>query len=218
MLHKNLRGRDLHSPSNELVENNSGSAISALKCVTFTQLGNQYVEIEVAGTSDVVYGVTQSNIPNTSSGYVTCLGFMNSQDTSPWAPGTKLYCNSNGDLSSVIFGLPVAFVLKQDPQNGILYINTQGITQDDIVDALPEDVNAFTIEDFTLSSLNISQKKIILSNTPKSSESLRFQPDGGLDQRLGIDYSVFGNEISWDGLELDGFLEVGEKIRIIYKS
>lgn len=135
MFHKNLRGRDLHSPSNELVENNTGSTISALKCVTITSLGTQYPQIAVANLTTIVYGLVQADIATGSTGYITCIGVMNNQNTSTWAPGTKLYCDSSGNLSNILIGLPIALVLKQDPVNGMLFVNTQGITQSDLTAA-----------------------------------------------------------------------------------
>jgi len=35
-------------------------------------------------------------------------------------------------------------------------------------------------------------------------------------QRLGIDYEISGNVISWNGKGLDGFLEPGESFYIYY--
>lgn len=81
-----------------------------------------------------------------------------------------------------------------------------------IQDSIPEE----TTDVITLSSLDISQKKITLSKTPLYPSSLKFIPDGGIEQRINIDYVVSTNEIIWNGLTLDGFLEEGEIVRVTY--
>lgn len=73
-------------------------------------------------------------------------------------------------------------------------------------------------EAFTLTLSQITLKKITLAFTPKDREAVRLIPDGGPEQRLGIDYEVMNNEILWNGLTLDGFLEIGETIRVIYPA
>lgn len=143
MLHRNLRGSDLHSPSTELVENNSGSLISKLKVVGFTELGAAYPQIFVAdSTVDIVRGVVQCDILNGKTGYITCLGFLNECDTSAWTPGTELYGDASGNLTSVVTGLPVAIVLKQDVNNGILYVDTYGFNAASIITSLGAWVSA----------------------------------------------------------------------------
>jgi hypothetical protein len=68
----------------------------------------------------------------------------------------------------------------------------------------------------TLSSGDISAKKVVLSATP-SFTNIFLQPEGGIPQVYGEDFILInGNEISWDGLGLDGFLEAGERLFISY--
>jgi hypothetical protein len=73
-------------------------------------------------------------------------------------------------------------------------------------------------EAITLTETHVLEKKFTLSFTPKAPESVRFVPDGGPEQRLGVDYLVNNNEILWSGLTLDGFLEIGETIRVVYPA
>ncbi len=65
----------------------------------------------------------------------------------------------------------------------------------------------------------IDNSRIILSKTPVYN-SIRFIPDGALPQRNSIDFAYRGldNSVAWDGLELDGFLELGELVEIFYQS
>ena len=74
----------------------------------------------------------------------------------------------------------------------------------------------FSSEVFTLTSTNISQSKITLSQTPLDPEGLSFLPDGGIPQRYGVDFTIVGNDIIWSGMGLDGFLEVNDVIRVSY--
>jgi len=53
-------------------------------------------------------------------------------DTSVWAPGTKLYAQHLGVISSSASGLPVGIVLKQDAVHGVVYIENTGITKGDL--------------------------------------------------------------------------------------
>ena len=112
-LHRTLRGQDLHSPSSELIENNSGSTIPILTAVKFNGMGTVYPQIVVAdGATDIIRGVTQA-----------------------WTVGTILYASSVGALTSAPSGLPLASVLAQDTVNGIIYVNNLGVTKGDL-DAL----------------------------------------------------------------------------------
>lgn len=132
--HRNLRGQDLHSPSSELVENNTGSTILKLHVVKFVGVGT-YPQIQPVSTGDVVRGVTQADVLTGQNTYITSLGFMFAQNTNAWNVGNKLYAGAGGSLSLTMSGLPVAYVLKKDPVNGILYIANTGVSNDDVVAA-----------------------------------------------------------------------------------
>lgn len=123
MQHKNLAPQDSHSPSQERVENNTGSSIPALKAVKYTGIGTLYPSLSISNATDDVRGLTQAIIQNGSSGYILCYGFMYNVDTSAWAPGTSLFADANGDLTDVSGGGPqVANVLKQHATLGVLAV------------------------------------------------------------------------------------------------
>ena len=133
MRHVNLRGRDLHAPSSELVENNSGSTISVLKAVKFNGMGTLYPQIVLSNSAvDIMRGITQSSIANGSTGYITSLGLMNGVNTSAWAVGTILYADTSGNVTSTVINTPVGSVLFQDAVNGIIYVNSIGITKSEL--------------------------------------------------------------------------------------
>ena len=121
--HKNLRGSDLHAPTNELVENNSGSNIDPLSVVTLNGMGNVYPQVILAQPlSKHNFGITNGIISDGTTGYVTTLGFLSNVDTSQWAEGSVLYSTSSGELSTSVYGKPIATVVKQDSMYGQLYV------------------------------------------------------------------------------------------------
>jgi hypothetical protein len=130
MKHRNLRGGDLHAPSSELIENNTGATIGVLQVVKFNGMGTLYPQVILANSAtDVVRGITQSSIANGATGYITSLGLMNGVNTSAWTVGTTLYCDIYGNVTSTVINTPIGSVLSQDPVNGIIYVNSIGITK-----------------------------------------------------------------------------------------
>lgn len=62
----------------------------------------------------------------------------------------------------------------------------------------------------TLTATDIVNKYITLTTTPITPNSVTLVPVGGIQQINGTDFEVVGNELRWDGLGLDGFLEVND--------
>jgi hypothetical protein len=123
--HKNLRGLDLHAPTNELIENGTGGSLSALRVVRLDGMGTVYPKVVVADPSNYDnFGVVHYDIAAGKVGYVCAFGFMFEIDTSAWAVGTSLYSDNSGNLSTSMNGGIVAYVVKQDAQFGVLYVVT----------------------------------------------------------------------------------------------
>lgn len=136
MRHKQLRGADLHAPSSELIENNTGATLSILKAVKFNGMGTLYPQIVLAdSTTDIIRGITQADIETGTTGYITSLGFLNNVDTHLWSVNSLLYCDDSGNVTNAPNNLPIATVLKQDAVNGIIYVISTGIIKTDL-DAL----------------------------------------------------------------------------------
>lgn len=76
------------------------------------------------------------------------------------------------------------------------------------------------VEEITLTSTNITQKKVTLTYTPLNASYVRLDIIGGCAQDNGIDFSVnpTTKEVSWSGLGLDGILEIGDVLRITYNK
>ena len=69
---------------------------------------------------------------------------------------------------------------------------------------------------FTLTLTDITNKYVMLTEVPNFPATVQLLPDGGIPQRNGIDFSVAGQQVSWDGLGLDNFLEVGDTFTVQY--
>jgi hypothetical protein len=69
-----------------------------------------------------------------------------------------------------------------------------------------------------LTTQNVAEKKITLSNIPSFPESTMLTLQGGALQRYGIEFVVVGQELIWNGLSLDGFLEVDETLLVYYQT
>lgn len=124
--HSRLTGKDLHAPSNQTIENRSGSTIPKMKVVRLDGMGTALPKAVLADPNQYVnFGVTWDDIPNNRTGQVACFGFMFEMDTSAWAPLTKLYSDASGNLVTTPVGGIVAEVIKQDAETGILYIVTE---------------------------------------------------------------------------------------------
>lgn len=122
MQHKNIAPQDSHSPSQEQVENNTGSDIQPLRCITYVGVGTLYPDAQVADPGDDVRGLSQSVIQDGSRGYILVYGMMYNVDTSAWAPGTSLYCGVGGALTNVSSGPQVGNVLKQHATTGVIQV------------------------------------------------------------------------------------------------
>lgn len=124
--HKNLRGLDLHAPSNELIENQSGSTLTKLKVVHLDGMGTIYPKVAVANPSIFAnFGIVSADILPGRVGYVTAFGFMFDVDTSAWVVGAELYSDASGNLTTTANGGVVASVIKQDADFGVLYVTAE---------------------------------------------------------------------------------------------
>jgi len=90
------------------------------------------------------------------------------------------------------------------------WIELGGITQQEV------DV----VEEFTLTSTDITNKKVTLTYTPVNGNFVRLDVIGGGAQDNGVDFSVNATtkELSWSGLGLDGILEAGDVLRVTYNK
>lgn len=92
------------------------------------------------------------------------------------------------------------------------------ITAQDYVEFKTKKEYRTVTETKILTTLEVADKKIILSNIPAFPETTMLSLAGGTLQRYGVDYVVIGQDLSWDGLELDNFLEPDDELRVYYQT
>ena len=68
----------------------------------------------------------------------------------------------------------------------------------------------------TLNQINVT-KFVTLTYIPSAGYDPKLLPIGGIEQQYGIDYTVTGTTLSWNGLGLDNFLEAGEILKVSYR-
>ena len=146
--HNKLRGLDLHGPTNEMVENQTDLPINKMKVVSLDGMGNTHPKVVLANPNvRSNFGIATDQIQDGGFGVVTTIGFLYVVNTAAWVPDSLLYSTVNGDLSVVPLGTPVAFVVKQHANCGVLYVLAIG---DLLVDNVPDwhiDGNLGTNED-----------------------------------------------------------------------
>lgn len=76
--------------------------------------------------------------------------------------------------------------------------------------------NIYTVEYFTLDSLNISSSSITLAHTPTDSTTVTLDVISGSAQVYGEDYFVSANVLSWSSTPLYDILDIGDKLRVTY--
>jgi len=76
------------------------------------------------------------------------------------------------------------------------------------------------VEEITLTSTDITNKKVTLTYTPVNGNYVTLDVYGGGAQDNGVDFSVdtATKEVSWSTLGLDGILEAGDVLRITYSK
>lgn len=130
-----------------------------------------------------------TNLDFESSGHI---GFVSTEELT----------TISGDIVSQI---PTDYALEE-------YVDTISGALNDKIEAL--EVKA--VEEFTLTSTNISNKYVELSNNPSTNEVIAWV-DGGTKGLYNDDYVITENDrINWSGKEWDGILEEGDVLTVLY--
>jgi len=76
------------------------------------------------------------------------------------------------------------------------------------------------VEEFTLSSGDITAKKVTLTYTPVNANYVKMDIIGGCAQDNGTDFTANAStkEVSWSGTSLDGLLAANDVLRISYEK
>ena len=72
------------------------------------------------------------------------------------------------------------------------------------------------VEEFTLDATDIANKSVTLTKTPTLSSKVVVDVPCGVVQVNGVDFVVTSNVVSWDSLGMEVFLEIGDKILVVY--
>lgn len=102
------------------------------------------------------------------------------------------------------------------PEAGMHWINTLtneeffSVGTSDISDWIPRRRSGFILYTVIVTQQNLDDKSLTLPHTPISPESVSITFVNGTSQVNGIDYTVSGNVVSWDGMGLDNFIELND--------
>lgn len=108
----------------------------------------------------------------------------------------------------------IEFVIAPDfGQEIYVFYLTEGDTLD-----VPAPSGTREVEYIELSLAQETAKEVVLGATPALASGVVLDLIGGTPQKLGVDYNVTGNILTWSGYALDGVLSVGDNLRVIYQS
>lgn len=74
------------------------------------------------------------------------------------------------------------------------------------------------VEYFTLGASEVTAKEIELAGVPASANKTLVSVDGAANCFYNLDYTVTGKKVKWNGTRLDGLLETGDRIQVVYFS
>jgi hypothetical protein len=78
----------------------------------------------------------------------------------------------------------------------------------------------YSVEKFTLTAGNITDKYVVLAAAPSTQSATRLIVIEGIEQDYAVDFEMTaddgGQRLSWDGLGLESLLEAGDKIVVVY--
>lgn len=76
--------------------------------------------------------------------------------------------------------------------------------------------SGYYLEEFTLNSGNIISKSVTIANTPTTPAATLMVISGAPNMSYSEDFTISGTTVSWNGLGLDGILEAGDIISVVY--
>jgi len=129
--------------------------------------------------------------------------------------------NAIDPLFFSVYGGDNTVLFKFDNTSYTCYINTStgdftswGTT----LSSTPEIFEQFIVEEFPLSSTDVDNKYLALSHIPDVGDcsSVAVNVVGGVPQSYGDDFILQDARISWAGLGLDGQVDPGDILRVIY--
>jgi hypothetical protein len=77
-------------------------------------------------------------------------------------------------------------------------------------------IGSYEVEKVTLDATDITNKQITLAQAPDVAAETRLIVIGGVEQEYGVDFTVSSTTLSWNAQGLDGVLEDGDRIIVVY--
>jgi hypothetical protein len=74
----------------------------------------------------------------------------------------------------------------------------------------------FIVQRIELTQTDIDNKYVTLASAPLISSAVILTPEGGPMQVYGVDFIVVGNQLRWEGLGLDNFLDATDVLVVQY--
>lgn len=167
---------------------------------TFTDLG---------GLINMIREVPTGLINGANTAFTLALLPLSDAHVSVYVDGRFLN-DSEVSISGSNLTLTDAPALGQDV---FVWYVTEGI-----VSAITPVPGTRNVEYLELSLADETNENVTLSNTPADNNKVILDLIGGSAQEFGVDYTVSGTTLSWNGLALSGILVEGDKLRIIYDS
>ena len=118
----------------------------------------------------------------------------------------KLYLDSTSGITSD----GTNRIKVQVKVGGGLTLDSNGLSID------PTTINAYKMEQHTLSGGEITAKAFQLTAVPSDSSQVSLTVLGGVLQTYAVDYSVTDTTVGWTGLGLDGWVLAGETVQLSY--
>jgi hypothetical protein len=116
--------------------------------------------------------------------------------------------------------LPVSASDPLSPNNGDMYYNSVDNVAKIYQNGAWEIVSvsggsaSYFVNKVTLNATDITNKFVTLTDIPTSPSDTILDIVGGITQDHSVDFTVTGNQLSWNGLGLDGILADGDKLII----
>lgn len=107
----------------------------------------------------------------------------------------------------------VSFFAKSDDN---LYIKLATGDEFKLVNSGTPGALGYFVEQLEIDPIQALNKEITLADIPSFPEKTLLYVDGGAPAFYTLDFVVSGNVLSWSGKRLDGLLETGDVVRIVY--
>lgn len=97
-----------------------------------------------------------------------------------------------------------------------LYLQTPSGLEKLLIDSSSAAAYGYKVEYFTLDIGDILAKEVILAEAPAFPIKTLLTVDGAPTSFYTLDFTVGGNVLTWSGTRLDGLLEPGDVLQVVY--